>query len=171
MFTPRYDSSGDDIGSVPESVWDDAYGAGGGGKSSIFAKPKYQKGLTPKDSARDVPDISFGASLISPGFYIISLSNNLSCTECIAGGTSAAAPSWAGISMLIQQELGTRPGLINPELYRLGPSGAAAGIRDVTTGNNSYNGVNGYSAVPGYDQASGWGTPDIADFVTAFANP
>ncbi|HTT74742.1 MAG TPA: S53 family peptidase [Candidatus Binataceae bacterium] len=168
MFTPDYDSSGGNIGDVPESVWNDTSGASGGGKSNIFGKPKYQKGLTPRDSSRDVPDISFGAGLTSPGFYIISLDNELSCNECIAGGTSIGAPSWAGISMLIQQELDTRPGLINSALYQLGPSGAKAGIRDVTSGNNSYNGVKGYAAVPGYDQASGWGTPDIADFVSAF---
>jgi len=45
--------------------------------------------------------------------------------------------------MLIQQQLAGRPGLINPKLYQLGPSGIDAGNRDVTTGNNSYNGVRG----------------------------
>jgi hypothetical protein len=69
--------------------------------------------------------------------------------------------------MLLQQEEG-RVGLINPELYKLGPSGAAAGVRDVTIGTNSYNGAKGYKALPGYDRASGWGTPDITDFANAF---
>jgi hypothetical protein len=45
---------------------------------------------------------------------------------------------------------------------------AATGIRDVTRGNNDYNGVIGFDAVPGFDLASGWGTPDITKFVSAF---
>jgi pseudomonalisin len=169
MFDPNYDGDGNNVGSVAENVWNNGgtSGAGAGGKSPIFGKPKYQQGVTPRDQARDVPDISFGASEFNPGFYL-GFSQTM---ECCVGGTSIGAPSWAGISMLIQQELATRPGLINPTLYQLGPSGDAAGIRDVTRGDNSYNGAKGYSAVPGYDQASGWGTPDIADFVAAFVNP
>jgi subtilase family serine protease len=169
MFDPIYDDNGNNVGSVDESVWNNGTGsgAGAGGKSIIFKKPNYQQGVTLPDKARDVPDISFGASDINPGFYF----GFSKTVECCAGGTSIGAPSWAGISMLIQQELGARPGLINPTLYQLGPSGIDAGIRDVTSGNNSYNGVKGYSAVPGYDQASGWGTPDIADFVAKFVSP
>jgi subtilase family serine protease len=167
MFTPDYDGDGNNVGDVPESVWNDESGAGSGGRSPIFKKPAYQQGVTPKDKARDVPDIAFGASPITPGFYI----GISGVVQCCIGGTSVGAPSWAGLSMLIQQELSERPGLINQRLYQLGPSEAAAGIRDVTLGNNSYNGVKGYPAVPGYDQASGWGTPDIADFVAAFITP
>jgi subtilase family serine protease len=165
MFDPNYDGGGNNLGNVPENVWNNGlpFGAGSGGKSPIFKKPVYQRGVTPNDNARDVPDISFGASEFNPGFYL----GYSKTMECCVGGTSIGAPSWAGISMLIQQELAIRPGLINFELYQLGPSGNS-GIRDVTLGNNSYNGVKGYSAVPGYDQASGWGTPDIADFVAAF---
>jgi len=170
MFNPDYDGNGNNVGDVPESVWDDVYGAGGGGKSGVFGKPAYQKGLTPKDLRRDVPDISFGASPAFPGFYVGFHGTGASADTVgwlIEGGTSVGAPSWAGISMLIQQKEG-RVGLINPRLYALGPLGAAAGIRDVTEGNNGYNGAKGYAAVPGYDQATGWGTPDIAGFVSAY---
>ena len=119
MFTPNYDQSGNNVGNVPESVWNDSSGAGSGGRSTIFRKPDYQIGVTPKDGSRDVPDISFGASPNTPGFYI----GIARAVQCCIGGTSVSAPSWAGISMLIQQELGVRPGLINPQLYQLGPSG------------------------------------------------
>jgi kumamolisin len=34
----------------------------------------------------------------------------------------------------------------------------------VTVGDNSDNGVTGYQAAPGWDLATGWGTPDIAQF-------
>jgi subtilase family serine protease len=168
MFDPNYDADGNNVGNVPESVWNNGVpdGAGSGGKGSIFKKPDYQQGVTPNDKARDVPDISLGASEINPGFYI-GFSQTI---ECCVGGTSIGAPSWAGISMLIQQELAGRPGPINPKLYQLGPSGTADGIREVSSGNNSYNGVKGYSAGLGYNQATGWGTPDIADFVTSFTS-
>jgi subtilase family serine protease len=166
MFTPNFDSNGNDVGSVAENVWNDRSGAGSGGKSTVFKKPAYQQSVTPKDRARDVPDVSFGASPISPGFFI----GAAGTVECCIGGTSMGAPSWAGISMLVQQENAGRVGLFNPTLYALGPSGAGAGIRDVTTGNNSFNGVKGYKALPGYDLATGWGTPDIAEFVRAFVS-
>jgi subtilase family serine protease len=173
MFTPDYNDDGDNVGRVAESVWNDSSGAGSGGRGTIFKKPAYQKGVTPKDNSRDVPDIAFGASPISPGFYFgySNPNGDSSSVQCCIGGTSVGAPSWAGISMLIQQELGARSGLFNTKLYQLGPSEASAGIHDVTAGNNSYNGVKGFAAVRGYDQASGWGTPDIADFVAAFIAP
>jgi subtilase family serine protease len=173
MFTPDYNDDGNNVGRVAESVWNDSSGASSGGRGTIFKKPAYQKGVTPKDNSRDVPDIAFGASPISPGFYFgySNPNGDSSSVQCCIGGTSVGAPSWAGISMLIQQELGGRPGLLNTKLYQLGPSEASAGIQDVTTGNNSYNGVKGYAAVRGYDQASGWGTPDIANFVAAFIAP
>ena len=68
QFTPNY-SGNSDVGSVPESVWNDAAGAGGGGQSAYFSKPSYQTAGTPNDGVRDVPDISFAASPYSPGFY------------------------------------------------------------------------------------------------------
>lgn len=69
QFYPNYSSTGSDIGSVAESVWDDPSGAGGGGKSKYFSKPSYQNGGTPNDGARDLPDVSNAASPYYPGFY------------------------------------------------------------------------------------------------------
>ena len=67
-FSPTY-SGGSDVGSVSESVWNDGDGAGGGGESKVFKKPAFQNGLFTQDKKRDVPDISFGASPGSPGFF------------------------------------------------------------------------------------------------------
>ena len=67
-FTPDYEA-GNDVGFVAESVWNDGSGAAGGGESRYFKKPKFQKGIIPTDKKRDVPDISFGASPESPGFF------------------------------------------------------------------------------------------------------
>jgi hypothetical protein len=85
-------------------------------------------------------------------------------------GTSLSAPMWAGITKLIEQITGARVGLLNTRLYALGKlaDSSKSGLRDVTIGNNNFNGVVGFSAGPGYDQASGWGTPDANTFVTAF---
>jgi len=171
-FTPDYVSGGDS-GSVPETVWDDADGATGGGQSRFFNKPMFQKGLIPKDKKRDVPDISFGASPASPGFFFGSRQSNAPVVACCIGGTSIGAPAWAGISQLISQAMGTRVGNLNKRIYQLGAKTGVAttGIRDVTSGNNGFNGVPGFSAGPGYDKATGWGTVDMDLFVAAYLAP
>ena len=173
-FTPVFDSNGDDVGFVPESVWNDAAGATGGGESKVFKKPAFQKGLFPKDKKRDVPDIALGASPYSPGFFFGGRDEyGGPAVQCCIGGTSVGAPSWAGISQLISQQEGAPVGNLNTRLYQLGAEadGATTGIRDVTSGDNSFNGVTGFSAVPGYDKASGWGTVDMWLFVAAYLGP
>jgi subtilase family serine protease len=86
------------------------------------------------------------------------------------GGTSVGAPSWAGISQLISQAAGAKAGNLNKRIYQLGAEndGASTGIRDVTSGDNSFNGVTGFTALPGYDKATGWGTVDMGLFVPAY---
>ncbi|MCZ3378435.1 S53 family peptidase [Rhizobium sp. AG207R] len=179
-FAPNLDASGNDVGSVPEQVWQDTGANGaiisgtGGGKSKIFSKPSFQTASTPSDSVRDIPDVSFGASPAYPGFMIYAQhGNNLQLEQW--GGTSIAAPMWAGVSRLIAQAGNTHPKWPNPRLgnmnsifYKLGPSEAALGFRDVTVGNNAFQNVSGYSAVAGYDLATGWGTVDIATFVNSY---
>ncbi|MGH7924309.1 MAG: S53 family peptidase [Candidatus Binatus sp.] len=171
-FAPEYDG-GDDVGFVSETVWNDSDGAAGGGKSKVFKKPAFQKGLIKRDKKRDVPDISFGASPASPGFFFGSRKGLAPAVICCIGGTSVGAPAWAGISQLISQQNGGPIGNMNTRIYQLGAeaNGAATGIRDVTAGNNAFNGVPGFPAGPGYDKASGWGTADIGLFVPAYLNP
>lgn len=170
-FTPEFNGGGNDVGFVAESVWDDGSGAAGGGESKVFKKPAFQKGLFKQDKERDVPDISFAASPDSPGFFLGGRNGNGNPTVvCCVGGTSIGAPSWAGISQLISQQGGNRVGNLNPRIYQLGAeaNGAATGIRDVISGNNSFDGVAGFSAGPGFDKASGWGTVDLGLFVPAY---
>ena len=172
QFTPSFDSSGNDVGYATESVWHDKApipksdrGASGGGRSSVFAKPSFQSGVFPKDKHRDIPDVSLGAAAFHPGFFFaVGTPGQFG----IVGGTSLAAPVWAGISALAAQSAGTtRVGNLNAKLYALGPlnNTASSGLHDVTMGNNSFNGVPGYNAKPGYDRATGWGTPDIGILV------
>lgn len=163
-FTPNLDSNGDDMGSVPESTWNDSGGATGGGQSKIFKKPVFQRGLFKKDKKRDLPDISFGASPHLPGFFF----GDPVTESFLVGGTSIGAPAWAGISELLSQRNGSRIGNLNTRLYELGAMGGTNGIRDVTIGDNGFNGVPGFSALTGYDKATGWGTVDIRIFVPAF---
>jgi pseudomonalisin len=189
QFSPNYDANGDDIGFVPELVWDEPVpfadpgypgdGATGGGVSSVFSKPGYQQGVSPPDGSRDVPDVAIIASNDMPGVYFGDDPNDPAgtfctgstpCVTCCEGGTSLSAPVWAGISRLIAQSAGGRLGNINPRIYQLGASenSSSVGLRDVVSGNNDYNGVTGFAAGPGYDLVSGWGTPDIAQLIAAY---
>jgi subtilase family serine protease len=170
-FNPKYDHEGIDVGWRKEKAWKDgnkqSKGATGGGVSAIFSQPSYQRSVEPGQTMRTIPDVAFGASPIHPG-YFLGYQGGIAC--CI-GGTSLGAPYWSGISHLLQQEAGTRPGPMNSALYALGPGGAASGIRDVRGGNNTFNGVKGYKATRGYDLTTGWGTPDIGVLVPALAGP
>jgi len=178
QFKPNL-KTGNDVGFVAESVWNEGMvtstiGSGGGGASTVWPKSAapFQATGTPDDGARDVPDISMEAACHTPGAFSVfpgqSTGNNVSCCAC---GTSLGAPVWAGIAELMVQSNGNqRIGSLNTQLYKLGleQDTATTGIRDVTMGNNDFNGVTGFDAVAGYDQASGWGTPDVATFVPAF---
>lgn len=169
-FTPSYDGSHADVGSTAESVWNDSTGASGGGASAIFAKPSWQTSRTPADAKRDVPDVALGSSPISPGFYWGDDNSGSAALNCCIGGTSIAAPMWAGLAKVVAQGMGSRLGNMNPRIYSLGAlhDEAVSGLRDVTAGNNSFNGVTGFTAVTGYDQATGWGSVDMAAFASGY---
>jgi len=123
--------------------------AGSGGQSSVYSKPKWQMGVTgmPNDSHRDQPDVSLFAS---PGFngtgYVYcqsdqTISGTATCdlnTSTgtldfgIVGGTSAAAPAFAGIMALVNQKQSTpanpapRQGSANYVLYGLAKKSGAS---------------------------------------------
>jgi biotin operon repressor len=170
-FSPQYDSSGNDtsvVGVAPGGI-ETGWNGSGGGASQIFAKPAWQAGPgVPNDSARDVPDVAMIAS--SPGVFIGADVSGLAQIQCCWGGTSLSAPLWAGYSRVIaQQQKGTRLGLLNPTIYSLAKADLLAnGIEDVTSGDNSYNGVTGYNAGAGYDLVTGWGSIDMTVFASAY---
>ncbi len=172
QFNPTY-SGGNDVGHVTEKVWNDGIGASGGGASQFFSKPSYQTGSgVPADGARDVPDIALIASPDFPGVFWGHDVGGTGQISCCIGGTSLAAPIWAGFSRVIAQLAGNpRLGNLNPLIYSLANTQYdTAGFHDVTTGNNDYNGVTGFTAGPGYDQATGWGTIDFNVFANAAKN-
>lgn len=172
---------------IPEMVWNDFASlgelwAGGGGASIYFQKPAWQAGPgVPNDGVRDTPDLALAASFFHDGYNVIR--NGVSA---VTGGTSAAAPVFAGILALVNQYLVSKgiqsqPGLgnVNPTLYALAAAGGGA-FHDITAGNNivpcqadtasCVNGILGFSAGPGYDLASGLGSVDAATLVKLWSS-
>ena len=170
-FSPQYNASGGDtsvVGVAPGGI-ESAWGSSGGGASKIFSKPAWQAGPgVPNDSVRDVPDVAMIAW--TPGVFIGADVSGVAQIQCCWGGPSLAAPLWAGFSRAIaHQQNGTRLGLLNSTIYSLAAKGLLTnGIEDVTSGNNSYNGVTGYNAATGYDLVTGWGSVDMATFASAY---
>ena len=90
------------------------------------------------------------------------------------GGTSAAAPAWAGVAALADQHAGHPLGLLNPTIYAIGRSSEyGQAFHDITSGSNTVtdNGtkVAGYSATKGWDPVTGWGTPNVSALVPLLA--
>jgi subtilase family serine protease len=157
----------------PDVVWNDGFGAGGGGQSAVFSRPLFQTGVRGVVGRhRGTPDISMSAAVNGGAWVYWSFAGTGGPGWYIVGGTSEASPIFSGIVALADQVAGHRLGLINPALYALGAAsrhGVNTGLVDITSGNNSFAGVTGFNAGPGYDLASGWGTINAARFVPALA--
>jgi len=153
-----------------EMAWNDGDDASGGGYSSLFPRPSYQDGLARARTARGVPDVAANADSAT------AMAEEYSDGEFRpASGTSAAAPLWAGVIALADQEAGLHLGYVNPAIYTIanGPDYHRA-FHDVITGDNSVlwpTGVFvGYSAGPGWDPVTGWGSPDAQYLVPLLAH-
>jgi len=158
-----------------ESVWSNPKsnlrspkGAGsGGGISNTFKLPPWQSGPGVDNQYtngnRQVPDVTADADPTT-GYSIYCTVMNAGCPSSgwiTVGGTSAAAPLWAGSMALVNQYLRAdgkaRVGFANPTLYRLfNVQQPFPAFHDITDGDNLL-----YSATTGYDLASGLGSPDI----------
>jgi subtilase family serine protease len=176
---------------IPEVAWNEtavslaagsSIEASGGGMSSVYPKPSWQTGSgVPNDGARDVPDLALAAAGAHDPYLIVSEGEIYA-----GGGTSAAAPSVAGIisvlsQYLVQNNVQAKPALgnINPKLYSLASANTSGVFHDVTAGNNMVpcevgkpdcaTGQLGYSAGPGYDLVTGLGSVDAYKLVTAWA--
>jgi hypothetical protein len=126
---------------------------GGGGFSTVWPVPPYQTKIGSGFSGRSVPDVSFNSDP-NTGYAIYY--NGYWQTF---GGTSCAAPLWAGLTALVNQQRtaqGFSPiGLLNTAIYQIAEGTRySADFHDITIGSNLL-----YPAVTGYDQATGWGTP------------
>jgi subtilase family serine protease len=151
-----------------ETVW--SYGGGGYFTPDAIPIPSWQQlaGVITSTNQgsttlRNSPDVAAESNF---DFYVCA--NQSGCTANYYGGTSFAAPMWAGYMALVNQQAvasGNSPlGFINPIIYPLGlGSGYGTDFHDITSGGN------GYSAVTGYDLATGWGSPNGTGLINALA--
>ena len=160
--------SSETVWSDPSAVQRGPKGAGGGGGlSNTFKQPDWQKGPGVQNQYsngfREVPDVT-GDADPNTGYAVYCTVSNAGCPSTgwlAVGGTSAAAPLWAGSTALFNQYLQAhskaRLGYANPALYGLFNSQQPyPAFHDVTSGNNLF-----YPATTNYDLASGLGSPDI----------
>ena len=155
-----------DGSSYDEYVWNHEDGGTGGGVSAYFPLPSYQRSATVpvslntryQSKGRGVPDVAANSDKRSG--YKIYFTKNKKQKQITGGGTSAAAPLWAGFIARVNAALGENIGYVNPALYALGSSvftdiDGSKGPKD-----NKVDGMaSGYSAGPGWDACTGWGSP------------
>ena len=135
-----------------ETVWQSNGGGTGGGISGLFAPPAYQHGVklpakAPKGGGRGVPDVAGDADPDS-GYRIVTGGKT-----GIIGGTSAVAPLWAAIAVVLNQARSQPIGAPHAVLY-----GTPSALNDITSGSNR-SGTIGYAAGQGWDACTGLGTP------------
>lgn len=147
-----------------ETAWLDS---GGGISPNKIAIPSYQaaaitsanKGST---TLRNAPDVAAEGN-----------TDNYICYngKCAGGwgGTSFAAPRWAGYLALVNQQAVAHGngsvGFINPALYSIGlGSNSSTAFHDITVGNNG-----AFSSQTGYDLVTGWGSPNGAGLINILA--
>jgi kumamolisin len=135
-----------------ETAWAD----GGGGVSTYFPLPSWQKGLqltgisgtSTALSNRGVPDIS-GDADPNTGYSV-----RVDGFDGVVGGTSAVAPLIAGLIARINSLKGQPVGYINPRLYA-----ASTALQDILRGNNGE-----FATATGWDACTGLGRPDGETF-------
>ena len=198
------DVTGSALSYIPEQVWNDNssssgtlnLSATGGGVSTLNARPSWQTGVSgiPAGTFRVVPDISLLSSPVNvPYLYCSSDSSTGVSGSCsngfrdvngttltTAGGTSFAAPIFAGMVAIINQsQNSTGQGVVNSTLYALASNSTtyASVFHDITTGTNgcpsgatgcTATGSGSYAATPGYDPATGLGSFDFNKLLTAW---
>lgn len=177
-----------------------ALSAGGGGVSTFASRPSWQTGVTGISSGnfRLVPDIALDSSADNAGYLYCtsdttawSNGQKASCNSgfrdsssqdlTIAGGTSFAAPIFAGMLSIINQKTSSSgQGVAASKLYSLASDTAtyASAFHDITSGGNqctagssycSSAGESKYAAGAGYDEASGLGSVDFNNLMDAWA--
>jgi kumamolisin len=153
------DAAGNYVG---ETTWSEpllSQGTGGG-VSAVFSRPSWQTGIGTggqgdTGGGRQVPDVSADSDPTTGNFIIENGKQD------VGGGTSLAAPIWAGFTALFDQYLKANHdppvGFFNPILYHLANSSVPyQPFHDVTVGGNDF-----YNATPGYDMTTGLGTPNV----------
>jgi subtilase family serine protease len=150
-----------------ETAWADS---GGGISPDSIPIPSWQKlaGVitsTNKGSTtlRNGPDVAANANFT---FYVCA--DQTTCTANDYGGTSFAAPMWAGYLALANQQAasnGDTIGYINPVIYPAAlTSSYGTYFHDITSGS-----CGTYSGITGYDLCTGWGSPNTTGIINLLA--
>jgi len=159
---------------VSEQAWNRDNGVGtGGGISTQYGIPVWQAGISMgtnqgSTTMRNVPDVALTAENV----YV-----RVDGADEYVGGTSCAAPLWAGFTALINQQgaanHNTTVGFMNPALYTLAESSLYGAVfHDTTTGDNTSSGSpSAFYAVAGYDLCTGLGTPMGQALIDALTVP
>lgn len=171
--------SGAGTGWYSERVWNyNPFGGSfanvgsGGGISTYYSIPDWQANVSMAGNAgstvwRNIPDVALTGDSVYVAY------NNGSSGGF--AGTSCAAPLWAGLCALVNQQSvaasGTTVGFLNPSLYAIAAGGNYAScFHDITTGDNIGTNTPGlFRAVAGYDLCSGLGTPNGTALINALA--
>jgi hypothetical protein len=187
---------------IPEGAWNEPdndgkpiVAGGGGGASEFIPTPAWQvgTGVPAARTGRYTPDVAFSASAHDGYFGCLASAGTASSpSDCVTqsdggfgfvlfSGTSATAPSMAGISAILNQSQKEVQGNLNPELYLLGAdfyhspfndvTGASSGAADCDVRvpsmcNNSVPnttdpltaGLEGFLVGTGFDEATGLGS-------------
>jgi hypothetical protein len=153
--------------------------ATGGGVSLVYPIPSWQQGISMNanqgsTTMRNSPDVSSVANNITVFWGNDAFGLSFPLPEV---GTSFAAPLWAGLVALANQQAaanGQSPvGFANPALYAIAKSASYQScFHDITTGmnTNSFSPTK-YWATAGYDLCTGLGTPIGANLIQALLTP
>jgi subtilase family serine protease len=150
-----------------ETAWTD----GGGGWGTNIAIPSWQQlagVITTANGGstkfRNVPDVAANANYT---FYVCA--DQTTCTANDYGGTSFAAPMWAGYLALTNQQAAAdgdpAPGFIDPTIYPLNLANGDADFHQITSGSN------GFKCTAGYNLCTGWGSPNGSLVINALTAP
>jgi hypothetical protein len=149
-----------------------SYSGSSGGVSSYYSLPVWQQGVNMANNGgsttfRNLPDVA----LVADNIYV-TYGNGTTATF---GGTSCAAPLWAGLMALVNQQAAgyglSSVGFVNPAIYNLGKgTNYAVCFHDINSGNNAWpSSPNQFYAAAGFDLCTGWGTPAGAALINALA--
>jgi subtilase family serine protease len=150
-----------------ETAWADS---GGGISPDSIPIPSWQKlsGVITSSNKgsttlRNGPDVSANANFT---FYVCA--DQTTCTANDYGGTSFAAPMWAGYLALANQQAaanGESIGFIDPIIYPDALTSSYSTLfHDITSGS-----CGTYSGITGYDLCTGWGSPNTTGLINTLA--
>jgi subtilase family serine protease len=156
-----------------ETVWP---GSAGGILTNVPI-PEYQRTINMSGNGgstthANVPDVAMPANYI----LVVYTDNSGNRHYSPVGGTSCAAPLWAGFTALVNQQAAAlgKPsvGFMNPAIYNIGQSPIYTScFHDITVGNNTNSrSPTLYYAHSGFDLCTGWGSPNGASLINALVS-